>query len=147
MNKRQEKRLLNVARALRDADRTKAYFDMRSFVGVGSEGFCGTPSCALGHYASRTDLQKFVRIQKQRVKNPVRQEEILLDAYVVFVKNDHRFDASTPTDIAYQNHFGIGPFEAEDLFEFNGCGGATTPLAAAKYIEKFVSRKKKEGQT
>ena len=84
LTKVQTKRLLNVARALRDAHAAKMKFDMEKWV-FGDEGsiersaynydtnsygkacnneaeFCGTPACALGHYASRTDLQRVLKV-------------------------------------------------------------------------------------
>lgn len=44
-------RLLNVAKALRESPNPDK-FDMGSYVHP-----CGTPSCAFGHYALRSDLQ------------------------------------------------------------------------------------------
>ena len=112
------KRLLNVARALRedpDPERfTMAYFSS-----------CGTPACALGHYAFRKDLQKTFYLRKERgwlglVKS--RKEDLGIDS-------DHVLD-----------HFGIEMGESEELFGDHGCGGAKTPIEAATYIEKFVER-------
>ena len=82
LTKIQEKRVLNVAKALRDAHAAKKKFDMGTFV-FGTVGdieseydydaekytycnreanFCGTPACALGHYAARTDMQRLVKV-------------------------------------------------------------------------------------
>jgi hypothetical protein len=52
---RQNARLLNVAKALRDAAEAKKFFCMRDIAIVRDD--CGTPACALGHYAARRDLQ------------------------------------------------------------------------------------------
>ena len=55
-------RLLNVVRALRESPKPKAF--SMDWYGYGpNEAFpCGTPQCALGHYAAREDLQDFLRL-------------------------------------------------------------------------------------
>ncbi len=135
MNKRQEKRLLNVAKALREAPHPER-FGMETFVHdkYGENlNWCGSPSCALGHYGARTDLQKLMYIrQATKFSNP----------HLSF-KNDRQglFHLTNPDLL---NHFGIRRFEAQELFEWYGCDRAKTPKTAALYIERFVARKKKE---
>lgn len=117
MNKVQKKRLLNVAKALRD-DKDPQKFTMASF------GACGTPACALGHYAARKDLQNVFRLTRTGWLGLVGKRD-----------NDLGIDAEE-----VHKHFGINYDQSEELFGMRGCGGAKTPLAAAEYIEQFVAR-------
>jgi hypothetical protein len=135
MNKVHQKRLLNVAKALRESANPEA-FTMEWFVhgdteqrdqGRVSPFSCGTPACAIGHYAARRDLQRELKIV-------VREG----DAEVV---DSRRLPA---TCWSVHEHFGVTPDESRDLFAYAGCGGAKTPKAAARYIERFVARKVKE---
>lgn len=138
MNKVQAKRLLNVAKALRESARPEL-FTMSCYVrGEDSfddnsvEGFCGTPACALGHYASRRDLQKLLKIN---IKGGGRAWKY---AQMVFTRKNH--------DAYYDStrvlgHFGITEYEADELFGEDGCGYATTPKEAAAFIERFVAQK------
>ena len=79
MNQEQASNLLNVATALRSAEREKLPFNMARYGNALREGWsrfmgkqdgslsvrdrdvhtCGTPACALGHYACRFDLQSW----------------------------------------------------------------------------------------
>lgn len=116
MNKAQKKRLLNVAKALRE-DKDPERFQMYRFAD------CGTPCCALGHYAARKDLQRVFRLS--RVKGNWlglvgKREGIGIDAPEV------------------HKHFGIDYEQADELFGCHGCGCAQTPIDAAEYIEQFV---------
>ena len=116
MNKAQKKRLLNVAKALRD-DKDPEKFTMASFSN------CGTPACALGHYAARRDLQNIFRLTRGGWLGLVgKRGDLGIDAEEV------------------EKHFGIDYEQSEQLFGMRGCGGAKTPLAAAEYIEQFVAR-------
>lgn len=120
-------RLLNVAKALRESKHPEK-FSMKDFANPD----CGTPMCALGHYASRTDLQSDFylidpKLRGSTVNSPLRaavfgdDEPIGYDSRVVL------------------RHFGIDYDAAEDLFGVAGCDDAMTPLAAAIYIERFVA--------
>ncbi len=112
MNQIQKKRLLNVAKALREAPEPSKFTMVRYF------NYCGTPACALGHYVFRTDLQK------------------------TFAKNDFiRGGLSSYTDDSVLTHFGISNRESEDLFGDDGCDMADTAIEAAKYIENFVENR------
>lgn len=119
-----KKRLLNVAKALRESKVPEA-FDMRFFTHIhGYER--GTPACALGHYASRRDLQRALKINGHGF---VMFGGIYAGCFALFAVG----------------HFGITQKEAVLLFSSTGCGGAKTAKAAARYIERFVARKEKEG--
>lgn len=107
-------RLLNVAKALRESPNPQK-FDM------GKWGhFCGTPACALGHYAAREDLQSDFSLS-------------FWQGNLEFPGNDH--------NAAICEHFGINANEGMELFSFWGCGDAATTLGAALYIEAFAERK------
>lgn len=110
MNK---ERLLNVAKALRESEHPER-FTMRTIAHS-----CGTPACALGHYAARRDLQ---------------------DAFILLKHGELRAtgDAASPF-LAELEHFDISRAEEEKLFGVWGCNDAQTPLQAAEYIERFVA--------
>lgn len=134
-------RLLNVAKALRESPVPKA-FDMNFYV-YGDEWAtdsisknynkfdCGTPACALGHYASRPDLQSTLK---------------------VLVDEDGQFASFCDkefTNVTYDNdyvmlHFGVNEKEAQSLFSGDGCGNAKTAKGAAKFIENFVKNRTDE---
>lgn len=160
MNKIQSKRLLNVARALREAHAAKMKFNMEKFVygnraaledGAWNtetcdyspstnreKNFCGTPACALGHYAARTDLQRIVKIAIVKDDDGAKYAEVQM------------FGTSDDMDFADErllNHFGIEYDEMDELFNHDGCGGARTALQAAKYIEQFVAKKMHPGRS
>jgi hypothetical protein len=117
MNK---ERLLNVAKALRESPEPEK-FDMDLYIHT-----CGTPACAFGHYASRSDLQ----------------DEWIVDRCGMICAAD---DGSELDMIAFGDrslrHFDITAQQADELFgPKHGCGGAKTAIAAAEYIEAFVAR-------
>lgn len=116
MNK---ERLLNVARALRESPNPDR-FDMSMYVHS-----CGTPACALGHYAHRTDLQDVFVIDEDG--------DLLVreDGGLRWAQNP-----MTAADI----HFGLAREFGNELFDTDGCGGAETAIEAAEYIERFVAR-------
>jgi len=116
-------RLLDVARSCRESKRPDM-FDMHSEV----HGSCGTPACAMGHYAARIDLQSLYTIAR-RYDGP----------FVMLVNGQPSgcFWEENPT----LGYFGITEEEGIELFYSNGCGEAKTPNQAADYIERFVARK------
>lgn len=131
MNEEQKKRLLDVARACREAPQPKN-FSMGSFMHS-----CNTPACAAGHYACRVDLHGGAVTQGDRGN--------LFEPRI----NGKEWTA----DNAACGYFGIDPVEADMLFGAEGCGGwneeegycmAVTNLEAAEYIEAFVARKEAE---
>lgn len=118
-------RLLKVARALRESDHP------RQFTTAAYRNDCGTPACALGHYAHRTDLQRLFTPTPYGPSYVFRATEDVISFY------DHRVCA----------HFGITKDEAYELFSVRkGCGEARTARAAARYIERFVARVRKRVQ-
>jgi len=137
-------RLLNVAIALEDAakdQRLREAFTMGTFVrGIGD--FCGTPACALGHYAARTDLQDVLAIHAVETLDHTDYRVAAADNCEVLPGWDE-FDEDESCD-AYKydfdvaEHFGITGSECEELFGGDGCFNAQTPEAAAAYIRNFV---------
>jgi hypothetical protein len=120
-------RLRKVVQALREVPREqKSKFTMVCFVHS-----CGTPGCALGHFAARRDLQRAFKI----VKSVGRHGQPIARAY-------YRGD----WDLLYasRDYFGLSCTEAEDLFGTRGCGDAKTPIQAARYIERFIKKQEKE---
>ena len=109
MNK---ERLLNVAKALRESPNPDA-FTMRTIAHP-----CGTPGCALGHYAARRDLQDAFNLDHA--------------GYLTSISDESPFETEL-------KHFGISEEQEDELFGAWGCADAKTPLAAAEYIERFVA--------
>jgi hypothetical protein len=110
-------RLLNVAKALREAPNPKT-FSMNVYVHS-----CGSPACALGHYGCRPDLQDVFYQQNGSL----------------IALNENGEETMCIMDVA-QKHFDISSRETDELFEATGCGLAKTPHEAAEYIEDFVAR-------
>lgn len=151
LTKRQAQRLLNVSRALREAlipeaftmdayvhdyfvpaaleNQLDAAYDANDDAKIEeleqkTEDFCGTPACALGHYGSRRDLQRVIRIGSSRFWGTG-----------LFYGNNKQADYSDPKLL---KHFGIDEDQAYQLFSGDGCNGAQTAVQAAAYIERFV---------
>jgi hypothetical protein len=147
LNAKQAKNLLNVARALRESANPKLFTMERYVWGDTNKWlmreqiedknnleFCGTPACALGHYAARRDLQKLLHIEV------VKRVDVDRAPHARVVSNTYGSEVCFEDD-ELTEHFGIDTEDAEDLFGPSGCGGARTPKAAAKYIERFVAEK------
>jgi hypothetical protein len=118
LNKRGAKRLLNVARALMESTNPDSFTMLYFFTG------CGTPACALGHYADRIDLQRaFISGDKY---------------YCIDTKSG---DNVVEVALCY---FGITRYEYAELFDESGCNNAKTAVEAAKYIQDFVKRRRPE---
>ena len=133
MNKQ---RLLNVAKALRESPNPGA-FTMMAFQE------CGTPACALGHYAARTDLQDAFELGE-------------VWGIVPRGKRDEYGNLSTTLCYAGEEvcaHFDISEGQATQLFSDGendpddseryipvGCGNPRNAIEAAEYIERFVER-------
>lgn len=111
-------RLLNVVRALRESPRPEA-FTMARYAHDGIDHPCGTPACAIGHYAARGDLQ----------------DAFVVDGMAV------RVGSEWLTYSMIRAHFGLSVEEDVELFSEDGCGDAQTTEEAASYIEAFVARK------
>lgn len=123
MNK---KRLLKVAQALRESPEPKK-FTMQRYAHS-----CGTPACALGHYAARSDLQRTFKLKVSEGDTWGDYDNVVVarPGFTISVLYD---------DVLVQDHFGITFEQACDLFSSEGCGGARTPLQAAKFIERFAA--------
>lgn len=130
MNEIGKARLLNVAKALRES-KNPDQFTMQVY-----GHSCGTPACALGHYAARQDLQSTYTLRE--------------DGGLI-AKDDSSRSWVPFTSIGVQEHFDITKDETYELFSDNeafdddetptwGCGNAKTALEAAEYIEAFVAR-------
>lgn len=113
-------RLLNVAKALRESPSPED-FGMETY----AHG-CGTPGCALGHYAYRTDLQDDFMLV------PV-DDGMFVHTAVAFRGQKVEYFSDCVRD-----HFGIDYVQVGELFAGYGCGEAQTPTEAAEYIENFV---------
>ncbi len=120
-----KRRLLNVARALRES-KDPNQFSMEYMSTV-----CGTPGCALGHYASRCDLQKtflFIPGSGGCIRYRMDHQRIGVDSLVI------------------ATHFGLCESEVDDLFSSDGCENASSTIEAAEFIEDFVGRKYRSTQ-
>jgi hypothetical protein len=116
-------RLRKVVQALREAPRAqKSKFTMKCYVFV-----CGTPACALGHYAARRDLQRSFKLDDRGVKTSAGARL-----------------GSPAEERPIHDHFGITPEQADELFGMSGCDAAETPIQAARYIERFIKLIEKE---
>ncbi len=134
INELQTQRLLDVATALRETPKALGQiFSMRKF-GYGQEDCmlpddvshltpesCGSPACALGHYAVRRDMQHKFKLS--------RFGQLTNNKGVTISFNDD----------AILDHFGLDLDEAYRLFSAEGCMQAKTPIQAARYIERFLS--------
>lgn len=114
-----KRRLLNVAKALRQSP-DPGRFTMCTY------HQCGTPACAVGHYAARRDFQEVMQIDQSSYTGG-----LLFGVWGATQKARHYQDFLC-------EHFDITAVEEEKLFSISGCGNAKTPIAAAKYIEQFV---------
>lgn len=122
MNK---ERLQNVIRAIREGREE----DFRMSVFSNS---CGTPACALGHYAARDDLQEQFALGKFSI-------------YIAGGSTEYPLDLFDRT----AEHFDITLEEITELFSVTGCGGGYLPddtfiritaKEAMTYIENFIAR-------
>lgn len=123
--------LLKVARACRESP-SPDHFTMRRHVHD-----CGTPACAFGHYAARSDLQSAFRLRNPQVFGVDALGRSLIGASegVENVEGDEAgYDSSSARE-----HFDLGVTHLEELFGSNGCDGARTVTEAAQYIEQWVA--------
>lgn len=131
-----KQRLLNVVKALRESRRPKSFCMWGFSYSKNARNPmnrtkhpCGTPMCALGHYAAREDLQDAFKIDPETGIT-----------YVVGVSRDDLMLAANIFEVA-QKHFGISVRETDRLFSSAGCGGATSKTAAARFIRDFAEKK------
>lgn len=127
MNK---ERLLNVAKALRES-KNPADFTMTTYAQ------CGTPACALGHYAARPDLQDTFKLIGDRE-----------GLYLKNVTHPSCGSSNCYCGSAVCAHFDITPEQATELFASGadeitpvGCGNPANAIEAAEYIERFVAER------
>jgi hypothetical protein len=123
---RGNRRLLNVAKALRESPNPDK-FTMGLF---GTVNGCVTPACALGHYASRPDLQRTFKLEEKQNTYGI------INVWLCLVDEPTRTPEFASEHV--QNHFDISEAEADELFSPQGCDEAREPVAAAAYIEAFV---------
>lgn len=123
-------RLLNVALATREAIDP---FSMQYFAHP-----CGTPSCALGNYAARTDLQQDFIIGRTELGTKSwggRPNEW-------WPQHLESGDSDGVDSEVVCKYFGLTYIEVRELFAQHGCGGASNNKEkAASFIEAFVARK------
>ncbi len=94
---------------------------------------CGTPACALGHYAAT--------MRGKRGWGWHKKYGMFWPGYTAL---DRGIWVSTnqpgPLEAA-ANEFGLSADDSRDLFETWGCNNARTAKQAARYIRAFVKRK------
>lgn len=120
MGQTEAQRLLNVSTALRESPIPVKDFTMKKY---GNE--CGSPACALGHYAVRHDLQ----------------QKFNLDEWGDLAYSRGTKDMADYDDEEIHSYFGITGDESSLLFSGLGCDQAKTPLQAAQFIERFLREK------
>lgn len=120
MNK---ERLLNVAKSLRESPQPNV-FAMHTY------HRCGTPACAVGHYAARRDLQSFMQIAPESETGKLR---FGVWGATRLATGMNAYDSALTT------HFGINSLEVDELFGADGCADARTANDAAEYIELWVA--------
>jgi hypothetical protein len=108
-------RLLKVATALRESPHAEL-FTMTRYAAW------GRPCDALGHYASRSDLQSAFKLSRFRDR--------------VYTAAGKRVFWYSPEVL---EHFGLSCDEAEHLFSGDGCNEAQLPEDAATYVERFLA--------
>lgn len=86
---------------------------------------CGTPACALGHWAAANP---------RRFNYDAKGGSVRLRAYP---------DISGVDEIG-SIEFDITEAQGTELFDYNGCGEARTSKEAARYIRNFVKRVENE---
>jgi hypothetical protein len=131
MNKIQRKRLEKLATILDTADAEhRKNSEPKYYQGVFTHP-CGTPACALGHYAAASPKRWAIIKETSFELWQVPQPRLKLSR-----------GARTEDDAT--DEFGLTIREYEELFGGVGCGEAKTAKQAARYIRKFLTRKDKE---
>lgn len=85
---------------------------------------CGTPACAIGHYAAHTPRRWVFDRDERQVRWRETDSDDFLEAAVL--------------------EFGISFGDAVELFGCAGCGDAQTAKQAARYIRSFIARTRKD---
>lgn len=116
MNTRQIQRFRNLI---------KTMAELRTAIDMSRVHKCGTPSCVLGHYAARRDLQHTFNIY--------------IGLSGLYSNND---SSLTGVDTrTTQDHFGINRDEAWELFGSSGRGDAVTPKQVIAYVKRFLGHR------
>jgi len=152
MNKRQAQRLLRAAKAVEESEVPKA-FTMECFIRGDAcdvavekaieKGWCGTPACVLGHFASRPDLQRLLTIKYDDCPSSVDYDAPSVDyddpslRFNLYYRDDTEFDFFGDVN---NDYFGVNHLQFEALFGTHGCNNAKTPKEAAKFIRNFVRK-------
>lgn len=139
-----ERRLLKVAQVVEDRIGEKPWIEdgykIQRFSMEQYAWSCGTPACALGSYAARTDAQRTFKLHSGTADIDGKPCTFIRRAD----DNSIHPDGVSYVDQIVLDHFGIEYEESYKLFSTEGCGNAQTPKAAAAYIRKFVARKIKQ---
>lgn len=98
---------------------------------------CGTPSCVIGYYAERQDLQDVLRIDPATGAVLVRYD---------FQRDDGSWARTWAllSTLGFEHLarlFGLTDSEISELFDGDGCGRAQNVTQAIAYIERFIERK------
>lgn len=104
-----------------DAKHKKAgeeLYDQKSF----SHRYCGTPACALGHWAAHNP-KRWTSPEYPKLRKPLQSW-------------------TTPFESAGEE-FHLSSGQVNTLFDLSGCGRAKTAKQAAAYIRKFVAQARK----
>lgn len=116
------KRLLKLAAILDKADAEHRKKGEPTYDQTNIRHTCGTPACALGHWAAATPTRFWLKpLLKYRPAPHLYGEWEIGEA-----------------------EFGITQQEADIIFGPDGCNYATTAKQAARFIRKFVAKKLKE---
>jgi len=97
-------------------------FDMNNYVHS-----CGTPSCVLGYFASRTDLQAKFALTKDRWGS----------TFCALRGSDDCVDYDDPE---VRKYFGIDSAQAEHLFGAGPENEDATPAIMRRKIRKFIDK-------
>lgn len=128
LTKRQLKRFGNLIRILHEVPEPQR-FTMRRFIHP-----CGMPTCVLGHYAARQDVQHTFTTGSGLAGT----------GFYLISDESHCLFADGKEVCA---HFGLKPTDANELFGPEGCNKAVLPDEAAAYIENFLEEKLDANQT
>lgn len=116
------KRLLKLADILDVADAQHRKLREKTYSQLSFTHPCGTPACALGHYAT----------------NNRRRGWSVEGGCVVY--GGRMLTEYTKVE----QEFEVSRNDCKELFSAEGCGNSKTAKQAAKYLRKFVKRKQAE---
>lgn len=125
MNKTQALRLWGLSSILYNADRKHKMNDEPAYYQKMYVHACGTPACALGHYAMTPEA-------RDRGWSLSNLDNLRFRGFLI----------SYP-DPQVLNEFGLTLDESFKLFGTQGCGKAKSARQASLYIRKFLKKKKR----